>query len=96
MNNILLIGGAGFVGSVTCEQLVKRGYKVFVLDNLYQGFKEAVDSGATFLEGSVSDEKFLDKVFSEHKFDGVMDFAGETLIEFSMTDPFRYFHANDI
>ena len=96
MRNILLIGGAGYVGSVTCEELLMRGYGVYVLDNLYQGFREAVHKDAVFLEGSIEDEKYLDEVFSTYAFDGVMDFAGETLIEFSMTDPYRYFKANDI
>lgn len=96
IKRVLLVGGAGFVGSVTCEELVRKGYDVFVLDNLYQGFEQAVDPGATFLKGTIEDESFLDKVFREHHFDAVMDFAGETLIEFSMTDPFRYFKANDI
>lgn len=96
VKRVLLIGGAGFVGSVTCEELVKRGYEVYVLDNLYQGFKDAIHRKATFLEGTIENESFLDEIFKEHSFDAVMDFAGETLIEFSMTDPYRYFKANDI
>lgn len=96
MNNILLVGGAGFVGSVTCEELVNRGYDVFVLDNLYQGFEEAVHPAATFIRGSLTDEMLLDSIFRKYNIDAVMDFAGETLIEFSMSDPYRYFKANII
>jgi len=96
MSNVLLIGGAGFVGSVTCEELVKKGYGVYVLDNLYQGFRSAVHPGAIFIEGSMEDEQLLDEIFIKHQIDAVMDFAGETLIEFSMTDPYRYFKVNDV
>ena len=91
---ILLVGGAGYVGSVTCEMLVERGYDVYVLDNLYQGFAEAVNPAATFVRGSMEDSELLARLFKAYDFYGVMDFAGETLIEYSMTDPYRYFKAN--
>lgn len=92
--NILVVGGAGFVGSVTCEELVKMDYNVIVLDNLYQGFRQAVHPKAKFIKGTIEDEYLLDKLFEKYMFDCVMDFAGETLVEFSMTDPYRYFKAN--
>jgi len=92
--SVLLVGGAGYVGSATTEQLVKRGYHAVVLDNLYQGHRDALHPEAEFIEGSIADEAFLDSVFASRKFFGVMDFAGETLVEFSMTDPNRYFQAN--
>ena len=92
---ILLIGGAGYVGSVTAEELANDAkYEIFVLDNLYEGHRKAVHPNATFIEGSMADEKLLDDIFAKHKFDGVMHFAGETVIEYSMTNPFRYFNAN--
>ncbi|MDX2079446.1 MAG: UDP-glucose 4-epimerase GalE [Terrimicrobiaceae bacterium] len=92
--NVLLVGGAGYVGSVTTEQLAERGYHPVVLDNLYQGHRDAIHPEAEFIEGTISDEAFLDRLFSGRQFFGVMDFAGETLVEFSMTDPNRYFQAN--
>ncbi len=92
--NILLIGGAGYVGSATTQRLVELGYQAVVLDNFYQGHREAIHPDAEVIEGSISDEAFLDRVFSDRKYFGVMDFAGETLVEFSMTDPNRYFQAN--
>jgi len=92
--SVLLVGGAGFVGSATTEQLVERGYHAVVLDNLYQGHRDALHPDAEFVEGSIADEAFLDTLFAGRKFYGVMDFAGETLVEFSMTDPNRYFQAN--
>ncbi len=92
--SVLLVGGAGFVGSATTEQLVERGYHAVVLDNLYQGHRDALHPDAEFIEGSIADEAFLDSLFAGRKFYGVMDFAGETLVEFSMTDPNRYFQAN--
>jgi UDP-glucose 4-epimerase len=92
--SVLLVGGAGYVGSVTTEQLVERGYHAVVLDNLYQGHRDAIHPEAEFIQGDIADEAFLEKLFSERKFFGAMDFAGETLIEFSMTNPNRYFQAN--
>ena len=91
---ILLVGGAGYVGSITCELLVEKGYDVYVLDNLYQGFKDAVHPEAHFIEGSIENMGFMDNLFSKIKFEGVMDFAGETLIKYSMSDPYKYFKAN--
>jgi len=94
MSNVLLVGGAGYVGSITCEELINKGYDVTVLDNLYQGYESAVHPKANFVKGDIKDKKFLFDLFEKNDFEGVMDFAGETLIEFSMTDPFRYFKAN--
>lgn len=92
--NVLLVGGAGYVGSVTTEQLVERGYHAVVLDNFYQGHRDAVHPEAEVIEGTIADEGFLDQLLGGREFFGIMDFAGETLIEFSMTDPNRYFQAN--
>ena len=92
--SVLLVGGAGYVGSATTEQLIERGYHAVVLDNLYQGHQDAIHPAAEFIKGSISDEEFLDNLFGSREFFGAMDFAGETLIEFSMTNPNRYFQAN--
>lgn len=92
--SVLLVGGAGYVGSVTTEQLVARGYHAVVLDNLYQGHRDAIHPEAEFIKGTIADEEFLNRLMADRKFFGVMDFAGETLVEYSMTDPNRYFQAN--
>lgn len=92
--HVLVIGGAGYVGSATTEELVRLGYQPVVLDNFYQGHHDAIASGALLEEGDLGDEKFLDEVFGRYQFFGVIDFAGETLVEFSMTNPNRYFQAN--
>lgn len=92
--HVLVIGGAGYVGSATTEELVRLGYQPVVLDNFYQGHHDAIAPGALLEEGSLADEEFLDRVFGKYQFFGVIDFAGETLVEFSMTDPNRYFQAN--
>ena len=92
--NVLVIGGAGYVGSATTQELVRLGYQPVVLDNFYQGHREAIAPGALLEEGDLGDEGFLDQVFSRREYFGVIDFAGETLVEFSMTDPNRYFQAN--
>lgn len=92
--NVLVVGGAGYVGSVTTEELVRAGYSPVVLDNFYQGHRDAVAGGTELMAGSVADGECLDRVFATRDFFGVIHFAGETLIEFSMTDPNRYFQAN--
>ncbi|MFN2189523.1 MAG: NAD-dependent epimerase/dehydratase family protein, partial [Candidatus Promineifilaceae bacterium] len=53
--NILVTGGGGYIGSITTEQLILRGYQVVVFDNLYQGHREAVHPEATFVEGDLND-----------------------------------------
>jgi UDP-galactose 4-epimerase (EC 5.1.3.2) len=93
--NILVTGGAGYVGSVVAEELIKQGYKVIILDNLQQGHKEAVLPEAQLAAADICDSKALEEVFQNLKIDAVMHMAGETVVEYSMTDPKRYFR-NDI
>jgi UDP-glucose 4-epimerase len=91
---ILITGGAGYVGSIVAEELLKDGYDVLVLDNLQQGHKGAVPRGAEFVSVDICDPASLEDVFQHHKFDAVMHMAAETVIEFSNTDPQRYFRNN--
>ena len=91
---ILVTGGAGYVGSVVAEELVKQGYEVVVLDNLQQGHREAVPEGAEFVQADISDRTATVQVFQRHTIDAVMHMAAETVIEYSMSDPKRFFHSN--
>jgi UDP-glucose 4-epimerase len=94
--HVVVTGGAGYVGSVVCEELLKNGHKVFILDNLQQGHKEAVLPEATFFQVDIGDIQGVDSIFSRNKIDAVMHMAAETVVEFSMTDPKRYFQNNII
>jgi UDP-glucose 4-epimerase len=92
--NILVTGGAGYVGSIVCEELVARNHTPLILDNLQQGHRGAVLPGAKFILGDIGNPADLEAVFSQKQIDAVMHMAAETVVEYSMTDPARYFHNN--
>lgn len=91
---ILVTGGAGYIGSVVVEQLVKRGESVVVFDNLYQGHREAVHPDAVFVEGDLADRAAVDMALATHRPDAVMHFASHTLVGESMQKPFLYLADN--
>ena len=92
--NVLITGGAGYVGSIVTERLLREGHKVIVLDNLRQGHKEAILPLAEFVLADICDTSSLESGFRQFKIDAVMHMAAETVVEYSMTDPKRYFHNN--
>jgi len=92
--NVLVTGGAGFVGSICCEQLLAAGHKVVIVDNLSTGHKEAVCLSAIFVEGDCGEPELIRRLVRQNAVDAVMHFAGETLVTKSMTDPRCYFHCN--
>jgi UDP-glucose 4-epimerase len=75
MSNILVTGGAGFVGSHVTEELVKRGHNVTVLDDLSGGFLDNVMKGSTFVKGSIENVDLVNRLFTEEKFDYVYHLA---------------------
>ncbi len=91
---IIVTGGAGYVGSVVAEEMLNAGHEVFVLDNFQQGHKNAVPPQAKLVEVDVCNAMVLHNVFNEYKIDAVMHMAGETVVEYSMTDPRRFFLVN--
>jgi UDP-glucose 4-epimerase len=94
--HVLVTGGAGYVGSVVADGLLKAGHTVTILDNLQQGHKEAVPEGARFIQADFCRPEDLDTAFSQSMPDAVMHMAAETVVEYSITDPRRYFHTNVI
>ena len=93
MGNILVVGGAGYIGSHMCKHLAKHGYLPIVLDNLSRGHEKAVKWGP-FFEGSISDRNILKRVFSENRIDAVMHYAAYCYVEESVTDPSMYYQNN--
>ncbi|OON99338.1 MAG: UDP-glucose 4-epimerase GalE [Epulopiscium sp. Nele67-Bin004] len=91
---ILVVGGAGYVGSHAVRQLIKDGYKVVVVDSLETGFKQAVDKSVTFYQVDIRDREKLDEVFATEKVDGVMHFAANSLVGESMENPLKYYSNN--
>jgi len=92
--NILVTGGAGYVGSVVAEELLQQGYQVIILDNFQQGHKEAILPQAEFVLADICEAQHLEDVFHRFKIGAVMHMAAETVVEYSMTDPKRYFQNN--
>ena len=84
---ILVLGGAGYIGSHTVYELIDRGEEVVVADNLETGHIEAVHPKAKFYQGDIRDRAFVDKVFEECKIDAVIHFDANSLVGESMTNP---------
>jgi UDP-glucose 4-epimerase len=92
--NILVTGGAGYIGSATAEALLKAGHSVTVYDSLVTGHRRAVPEGATFVEADLSDSYARAKTLTNQKFDAIMHFAASTEAGESMKDPGRFYHNN--
>ncbi|HSL43164.1 MAG TPA: UDP-glucose 4-epimerase GalE [Anaerolineales bacterium] len=92
--NILVTGGAGYIGSATAEALIDAGHSVTVYDSLVTGHRRAVPEGATFVEADLADSHALVKTLTDRQFDAVMHFAAFIEAGESMRDPGRFFHNN--
>ena len=92
--NILVTGGAGYIGSATAEALLSAGHSVTVYDSLVTGHRAAVPDGATFVEADLSDSFALVDTFIKSKFDAVMHFAAFIEAGESMKDPARFYNNN--
>lgn len=91
---ILITGGAGYIGSVVAQALLRAQNNVLVYDNLSHGYQAAIPRGATFIQGDVADREKLDYVLSKWRFDAVMHFAAFIEAGESMIVPERYFRNN--
>ena len=91
---ILVVGGAGYIGSVTAADLLAAGHQVVVLDSLVTGHAEAVSPGAELVVGDLEDRELLEVVFGRWKFDGVVFYGGFIAAGESMQVPGRYFFNN--
>lgn len=91
---ILVTGGAGYIGSIAVERLVKAGEEVVVFDNFFQGHRDAVHPDAIFIQGDLADKAAVEAAIATHKPDGIMHFASYTLVGESMEKPFLYLRDN--
>jgi UDP-glucose 4-epimerase len=92
--NILVTGGAGYIGSATAEALLKAGHSVTVYDSLVTGHRLAIPQGAKFMEADLSDSHTLVKALTDEKFEAVLHFAALIEAGESMKDPGRFYHNN--
>ena len=92
--NILVTGGAGYIGSIVTEKLIKQGDRVVVFDNLYYGHRAAVHPEAVFVEGDLADRAAVKSLFDTYAIEAVMHFASYTLVGESMEQPFKYLGDN--
>jgi UDP-glucose 4-epimerase len=92
--NILVTGGAGYIGSHIVEELCESGESVVVIDNLATGHRAAVHPKATFIEGDLNNAALVNHLFDDHSLDAVMHFASNTLVGESMAEPFKYIGDN--
>lgn len=94
MKNILVTGGAGYIGSHAVVELLDSGYNVIVLDNLENGYIELVDRRAKFYRGDIRDIFSFENIFKENKIDAVMNFAGYIKVGESVLNPNKYYLNN--
>ena len=91
---VLVLGGAGYIGSHTVYELIDKGEDVVIIDNLQTGHAEAIHPKARFYKGDIRDRAFLDDVLNKEDIDAVIHFAASSLVGESMTDPLKYYDNN--
>lgn len=99
MTNILITGGAGYIGSHAARLFLEKGYKVTILDNLSTGFQKAIDvlkqfGDLEYKNADIRDFKAVSKIFSEGDFDCVLHFAALASVSGSLKNPHDYFSTN--
>lgn len=99
--SILVTGGAGYIGSHTCVELLEAGYEVVVVDNLYNANPEALKrvekitgKTVTFYEADILEKDALNKIFDAHEIEAVIHFAGYKAVGESVQKPIEYYHNN--
>lgn len=98
---ILVTGGAGYIGSHTCVELLNEGYEVVIMDNLYNSSQKAVDriqeisgKSVTFYKTDILDKEGMQEIFDKEKIDAVIHFAGLKAVGESVQKPLEYYHTN--
>ncbi len=91
---VLVTGGAGYIGSTTAAELLRRGHEVVVLDSLVRGHRAAVPTGAAFVHGDIADRSVLVPILAEARFDALVHFAAFAYVGESMSEPAMYLDNN--
>jgi UDP-glucose 4-epimerase len=91
--NILVVGGAGYIGSHMVKALNAKGFSTITLDNLSNGYRDAVVAGE-FIQGDLADRALLERLFSQRKIDAVMHFASYIQVGESVKNPAKYYENN--
>jgi UDP-glucose 4-epimerase len=92
--NILVTGGAGYIGSHAILALIDSGHNPVVIDNLVTGFRWAIPQGTTFYEGNIADSQLLQRIITESQIDAIMHFAGSVVVPESVENPLKYYLNN--
>ncbi|HYO67220.1 MAG TPA: UDP-glucose 4-epimerase GalE [Archangium sp.] len=91
---VMVTGGAGYIGSVVTEELLRGGDQALVYDSLYKGHREAVVEGATFVKGDLLDTALLRETLVQHKIEAVVHMAADSLVGESVKVPAKYYRNN--
>lgn len=91
---VLVVGGAGFIGSVAVKKLIEQKNEVVVLDALYTGHRKAVDAKAKFYQGDIENKFLVSQILRKEKIDAVMHFAAYSLVPESVQKPLKYYDNN--
>ena len=94
--NVLVTGGAGYIGSHAVLALIDSGYHPVVIDSLVTGFRWAVPEEATFYEGDIADEVLVQQILRDECITAVMHFAGSVVVPESVENPLKYYHNNTV
>jgi UDP-glucose 4-epimerase len=94
--NVLVTGGAGYIGSHAVLALLAAGHRVTVIDDLSTGFRAAVPADARFCAGDVADRALVRRLVEEDKIDAIMHFAGSVVVPESIADPLKYYRNNTV
>lgn len=94
MADILVTGGAGYIGTHTVRELIAQGYNVVIFDNLVYGHKEFVPENVEFIEGDLADQHKLNLLFDHYEFCAVVHFAAYAYVGESIKEPAKYFNNN--
>ncbi|OYY71376.1 MAG: UDP-glucose 4-epimerase GalE [Sphingomonadales bacterium 17-56-6] len=92
--NVLVTGGAGYIGSHAVLALLDAGHRPIVIDNLVTGFRWAIADEATFYEGDISDSTLLQDIICDQNIDAIMHFAGSVIVPESVENPLKYYSNN--
>ena len=91
---VLVTGGAGYIGAVVAEELLRGGHEVVVFDNLAKGHRDAVPPGATFVHGDLGDGPLLRETLRRNRAEAVVHMAADSLVGESVVNPAKYYANN--